>query len=158
MRAIEGLTKRFMHRFSSWLNKKKLNFAFSLNESKKTKWFVHKKTKRWHPYSQWHYSTVRTCKVFLYNTRQGSCTPFRRHMELITVECKVYYPTRFLYSFKGGACSTLHYNARYTSLQYCAFTVYYPTRFLYSSGYLSRHLWHQPYITSFGSPCWTYNG
>ena len=30
----------------------------------------------------------------------------------------------------------------------------YPFRFLYSSLYFSRHLWHQPYITSLGVPFW----
>ena len=29
-----------------------------------------------------------------------------------------------------------------------------PFKFLYSAVYFSRHLWHQPYITSFGSPAW----
>jgi hypothetical protein len=35
MRVIEELTKCFMHSFSTRSNKKKRNFAFSLNESKK---------------------------------------------------------------------------------------------------------------------------
>jgi hypothetical protein len=48
LRVIERLNKCFMQGRSIRINKKKRIFVFFLNDNKKTNWFVHKKTKRWH--------------------------------------------------------------------------------------------------------------